>query len=154
MRRISLAGLSVACALSSMATVHAQPLVHLRQITMPGLVVDHPLRTGSAIFTNYDDSGAVQRAWHVWLRYRGCSAISAGTIRLTVYRMLGSQSVSLFISHVPRGAIQYSRPVTLKNTSGYKVYVFTAAPKSTYYYKVQILGDHPCASWGIGATTN
>lgn len=118
------------------------------------LRVTGPLHRRSGIFANYDDSGAWQGAWTVGLRYRACPAGRAGAIRLTVYRMPGSHSGRPFLWHLPRGARQYSRAVVDRTTSDAPTWQFDAAPKSTYYYKVDAIGGGPCDYWGIAATTN
>lgn len=103
---------------------------------------------------NYDDSGAWDGEWTVGLRYRNCAVTRAGAIRLTVYRIPGLQNnPEAFLRRLPRRVIQYARPVVDRKTSDTPMWQFDAAPKGTFYYKVDVLGRR-CGSWGIAATTN
>jgi len=90
----------------------------------------------------------------VGLRYRNCSAGRIGALRLTVYRMRGLQNGKMFLARVPRGAVQYSHPVVDHKPSDAPAWQFDAAPKSTFFYKVDVLGGRQCGYWGIAATTN
>ncbi len=112
------------------------------------------LQRNSAVVPNYDDSGAWDGEWTVGLRYRNCATTRAGAIRLTVYRIPGLQNIPKeFLRRLPPGATQYARPVVDRKTSDTPMWQFDAAPKGTFYYKIDVLG-RSCAYWGIAATTN
>jgi len=138
------------------ASLHARSreLMTLRRVLGSYPTVNRAPQHRGVVFTNYDDSDVWQGEWTVGLRYRNCTATRAGAIRLTVYRIPGSQSVPLFLFRLPRRPIQYAYAVVARKTNDAPMWEFDAAPKGTFYYKVDVLGSRPCGYWGIAATGN
>ncbi|MDQ2741908.1 MAG: hypothetical protein M3Z66_06375 [Chloroflexota bacterium] len=108
----------------------------------------------SSVVPSYDDSEAWDGFWTVGLRYRLRSTTRAGGLRLTVYRIPGSQNLPEPLARMPRGAVQYAYPVVDRKSADTAIWQFNAAPKGTFYYKVDILGKRPCGYWYITYTTN
>jgi hypothetical protein len=138
--------------LSTSLCAQAHRLVTLQRISGSYVITARPLQQRSAVFTNYDDSDAWQGAWTVGLHYRDCHPTQAGYPSHGLPDP-GNTEYILFIAHVPHEAIQYSHPVVDRKRFDTPTWQFAAAPKGTFYYKVDVLGGR-CGSWSIAATTN
>ena len=105
------------------------------------------------------DTGYVDRDyptwWHVIFRYVGCPVTLSGAFGLTIFTGPSTASPNHgFVSRLPEGAVQYSRPLIDKRSRDDAIYGFLAKPATTYYYRVVIPSSRGCRLWQIDHTTN